>query len=86
MISFNVPPFIGNEDIITLSPQIINNTWKDWNFDIEISLDKAKVTSWKNSQNISLKKEKKGSVIACISLMLNVVMGLVNAGTYASHF
>ena len=34
----------------------------------------------------SLKKEKKGSVIACISLMLNVVMGLVNAGTYASHF
>lgn len=35
---------------------------------------------------LSLKKEKKGGVIASISLILNVVMGLVNAGTYAAHF
>ena len=34
----------------------------------------------------SLKQEEKGSVIASISLILSVVMGLVNAGTYASHF
>ncbi len=34
----------------------------------------------------SLKQEEKGSVIASISLIINVVMGLVNAGTYASHF
>lgn len=34
----------------------------------------------------SLKQEEKASVIASISLILSVVMGLVNAGTYASHF
>ena len=34
----------------------------------------------------SLKQEKKGGVVACISLILNAVMGLVNAGTYAAHF
>lgn len=34
----------------------------------------------------SLKQEKHGGIIASISLILNVVMGLVNAGTYAAHF
>lgn len=34
----------------------------------------------------SLKQEEKASVIVSISLILSVVMGLVNAGTYASHF
>ena len=34
----------------------------------------------------SLKKENNGSVIASISLILNVVTELVTLGTYASHF
>ncbi len=34
----------------------------------------------------SLKKENKGSVIASISLILNIVTELVTIGTYASHF